>query len=250
MKEEILTVFDRLFEELPTHDTRILDAATGAGFTTCELAQRVKGTVISVDIDPSQAAQERIKDANLLSKVEFIKGNLAKMDFLDENSIDAVVSHSTLSSIPAETPFMLLHVLREFYRVLKPAGILLIIDYYPLSAVPVRNKPDKIAEDAWRVYKSVAELVGDHHHEELPPEWVGETLIDVGFTNVSHEKIFERALDESFEEYIENMLEYIKEIEDRGLRKAFKSKIKQLKKDAKIHGKSSYSDTYCVWARK
>ena len=127
---------------------------------------------------------------------------------------------------------------------------MLVIDYYPLSSVPVGTKPDKIAEDAWRVYKSVAELVGDHHHEELPLERVSETLADIGFSSVCHEKISGRALDETFEEYIKNMLEYTKEIKDDGLRKAFRNKIVQLEKDAKIYGKSSYSDTYCVWARK
>lgn len=61
MREEILTIFDRLSEELPNNDVRILDAATGEGFTTLALAQRVKGTVISVDIDPSEAAEKGSK---------------------------------------------------------------------------------------------------------------------------------------------------------------------------------------------
>lgn len=101
-----------------------MDAATGGGLTTVEIALRTNGTVISVDIDPAQSAAKRIEDANLSSKVELVKGNLAHMDFLDDNSIDTIVSHATVSSIPAETPFMLFPVFKEFFRVLKPAPII------------------------------------------------------------------------------------------------------------------------------
>ncbi|MBU7038782.1 MAG: class I SAM-dependent methyltransferase [Theionarchaea archaeon] len=247
MKEKVVSVLEQLFQKLENEDLNILDAATGAGNTTLELAQRIKGKVISVDMDTADSAVERIEDANLSSKVEFVKGNLARMDFLQDASIDAIVSHSTVSSIPAETPFKVLQVFKEFFRVLKPDGILLIIDYYPLESAAVKNKADEIAQDAWRVYKAVAELVGDHHHEELPPEWICETLHDIGFKDISHEKISERKLSESFGEYIENMLMYISNIKDDGLRNAFKKKILQLEKDARLYGKSEYSSVYCVW---
>ncbi|MGC1119725.1 MAG: methyltransferase domain-containing protein [Candidatus Methanofastidiosia archaeon] len=250
MKKEIINVLDQLFQKLDNNDLRVLDAATGAGVTTLEIARRTNGTVISVDIDPADSAVKRIEDANLSSKVEFVKGNLARMDFLHNDSIDAIVSHSTVSSIPAETPFRVLQVFKEFFRVLKPDGILLIIDYYPLESAAVKNKADEIAQDAWRTYKAVAELVGDHHHEELPPEWVCEILKDIGFKDLYHEKISERELSETFGEYIENMLGYIINIKDEGLRSAFKKRILQMEKDAKVYGKSDYSSIYCVWGNK
>lgn len=250
LKEEEIKVLDELIKKLGNENLRILDAATGSGMTTLEIAKRVRGKVISVDINPLKTAEKRIRDANLTSKVEFLKGNLAKMDFLDENSMDAIVSHATLSSIPTETPFMLVNVFKEFFRVLKPNGILLVIDYYPLNKVMVKSKADEIAQEAWRVYKAVCELLGDYHHVELPPEWVCETMTDVGFKDVYFRKVSERNLSESFGEYVENMLQYVKEIKDNGLRKAFKNKILQLEKDAKIYGKSDYSDRYCVWGRK
>jgi ubiquinone/menaquinone biosynthesis C-methylase UbiE len=250
VKEEIVNVLDQLFQKLENNELWVLDAATGAGNATLEIAQRTSGIVISVDIDPAESAARKIEDANLSSRVRFVKGNLARMDFLHENSIDAIVSHSTVSSIPAETPFMVLQVLREFFRVLKPDGILLIIDYYPLESAAVKREADEIAQEAWRTYKAVAELVGDHHHEELPPEWICETLRDIGFKNVHHEKISERELSETFEEYIENMLQYIKTIEDDGLRSAFHKKILQLERDARMYGKSDYSSIYCVWGTK
>jgi ubiquinone/menaquinone biosynthesis C-methylase UbiE len=250
MKEEIVTLLDQLFQKLDTRDLVILDAATGAGNTTLEIARRTNGTIISVDIDPANSAVRKVENANLSSRVKFVKGNLARMDFIHDNSIDAIVSHSTVSSIPPETPFMVLQVFREFFRVLKPEGILLIIDYYPLESAAVRSRADEIAQEAWRTYKAVAELVGDHHHEELPPQWMCERLKDMGFKDVYHEKISDRELSESFEEYIETMIQYIKNIEDDGLRSAFRKKILQLERDARMYGKSDYSSTYCVWGTK
>jgi ubiquinone/menaquinone biosynthesis C-methylase UbiE len=248
-KEEI-KILDELFAKLGKKNVTILDAATGSGRTTLEIAKRITGKVLSVDIDISRDAQNMIRDAGYASRVEFVEGNLGKMDFLNDNSVDAIVSHATLSSIPAETPYILHNVFKEFYRVLKPHGFILIFDYYPLKEALIKGKADKIAEEAWRTYKAVAELLGDYHHEELPPEWVCKTLSEVGFTNVTCEKVSERRLSETFGEYVENMLEYVKEIEDTGLRKAFEKKVQHLAKDAKKYGKSDYSDTYGVWGRK
>ncbi|MBU6996958.1 MAG: methyltransferase domain-containing protein [Theionarchaea archaeon] len=250
MKEKIVNVLDQLFQKLENNNLRVLDAAMGGGNVTLELAQRTNGKVISVDIDPADSATKKIEDANLSSPVEVVKGTLASMDFLQDSSIDTIVSHSTISSIPAETPFKVQQVFKEFFRVLNPGGILLIIDYYPLESAAVRTKADEIAQDAWRTYKAVAELVGDHHHEEVPPEWVCETLRDTGFKDVYHEKISERELSDTFEEYIENMLHYISNIEDDELSRAFRMKILKLERDARMYGKSEYSSTYCIWATK
>ena len=250
VRKEEIKIFNELLTKLGKKDVIILDAATGSGRTTLEIAQRITGKVLSVDIDISKDAQAMIRDAGYASRVEFVEANLGKMDFLNDNSVDAIVSHATVSSIPSETPFMLYNVFREFYRVLIPQGFILIFDYYPLEEAVIKGKADKIAEEAWRTYKAVAELLGDYHHEELPPEWVCKTLTEVGFTDVSYKKVSERRLSETFGEYVENMLEYIKDIKDKGLRKAFEKKIKHLAKDAKKYGKSDYSDTYGIWGRK
>lgn len=250
MRKEEIKIFNELLTKLGKKNVIILDAATGSGRTTLEIAQRITGKVLSVDIDISKDAQDMIRDAGYASQVEFVEGNLGKMDFLNDNSVDAIISHATLSSVPAETPFMLYDVFKEFYRVLKPHGFILIFDYYPLKEAAIRRKADKIAEEAWRTYKAVAELLGDYHHEELPPEWVCKTLTEVGFQDVKSEKVSERRLSETFGEYVENMLDYVKEIEDKELRKAFKKKVQHLARDAKKYGKSDYSDTYGVWGRK
>jgi ubiquinone/menaquinone biosynthesis C-methylase UbiE len=238
------------FLEMLDEDACVLDAATGSGDTTVEIAQRIGGKVVSVDIDLSPSAREKVEKADLSSKVEFIKGNLADMEFLDDHSIDAIVSHATVSSIPSQTPFMLSGVLEEFYRVLKPEGRMIIIDYYPLSEIAVKTEADRIAQEAWRVYKAVAELVGDSHHREIPPQRLIEILEGIGFRDCVVEKISERTLSTTFHEYVESMLAYVKEIEDHELQSAFQRKIMQLDNQAKIHGKSDYSDTYCIWTIK
>ncbi|MBU7016581.1 MAG: methyltransferase domain-containing protein [Theionarchaea archaeon] len=250
MRKEEIRIYNEFFAKLGKKDVIILDAATGSGRTTLEIAKRITGKVLSVDIDVSRDAHDMIRDAGYASRVEFVEANLGKMDFLHDNAVDAIVSHATLSSIPSETPCMLYDVFKEFYRILKPQGFILIFDYYPLEEAATRGKADKIAEEAWRTYKAVAELLGDYHHEELPPEWVCKTLAEVGFQDVTYEKVSERRLSETFGEYVENMLEYVKEIEDKGLRNAFEKKVQQLAKDAKKYGKSDYSDTYGVWGRK
>ncbi|MBU7041960.1 MAG: methyltransferase domain-containing protein [Theionarchaea archaeon] len=249
MKEAIRTVLHDFLDTLD-EDVKILDAATGSGETTLELAQNIHGTIISADIDLLPSAQEKIRREGLSSKVEFITANLAHMESIDDSSIDGIVSHATVSALPSETPFMQFKVFTEFYRVLKPSGALIIIDYYPLNEVEIKNKADRIAQEAWRVYKAVAELVGDSHHEEIPPQRIIELLEWIGFRECTYRKISERTQSTTFGEYVQSMQEYVKKVEDTDLQKAFQKKITCLNEQEKIHGKSDYSDTYCVWAKK
>jgi len=249
LKEAIRTVLHDFLDTLD-EDVKILDAATGSGETTLELAQNIHGTIISADIDLLPSAQEKIRREGLSSKVEFITANLAHMESIDDSSIDGIVSHATVSALPSETPFMQFKVFTEFYRVLKPSGALIIIDYYPLNEVEIKNKADRIAQEAWRVYKAVAELVGDSHHEEIPPQRIIELLEWIGFRECTYRKISERTQSTTFGEYVQSMQEYVKKVEDTDLQKAFQKKITCLNEQEKIHGKSDYSDTYCVWAKK
>jgi ubiquinone/menaquinone biosynthesis C-methylase UbiE len=249
LKDAVKKVLDDFLKGLD-EDAYVLDAATGSGETTVEIAHRIKGRVVSVDIDPLQSAQERIRNSKFSSRIEFIEGNLANMEFLEDYSIDAIVSHATVSSIPSETPFVLSRVLEEFYRVLTPNGAMIIIDYYPLDESNIETEADRIAQEAWRVYKAVAELVGDSHHEEIQPQRIIEMLEGIGFIDCTVKKISERMLSTTFDEYVESMLAYVKDIGDHELQNAFHRKIMQLHEQAKIHGKSDYSDTYCIWAKK
>ena len=78
-----------------------------------------KGMVIT-GIDISDRCIELASSLN--PEMYFVVGDMAKMSF-ENNSFDAVVSYYSI----IHTPKNLVHqVLREFYRVLKPGGYLLI----------------------------------------------------------------------------------------------------------------------------
>jgi SAM-dependent methyltransferase len=93
----------------------VLDAACGAGYGSAILAEAGATRVVGVDLDPAAIAG-RDPEAN----VEYVVGDVRKLP-LGDDAFDVVVCFETIEHIADGDA-----ALREFRRVLRPDGVLLL----------------------------------------------------------------------------------------------------------------------------
>jgi SAM-dependent methyltransferase len=127
-KEEIRRNFlqftRRAFAMLPAmKEPGILDAGCGSGVPTMELAALSPGRVVGLDMDPGPLAMLRgkIEKAGLKHRVSALRGSILAMPFRDE-SFHVVWSEGSMHVPGFERG------LREWRRLLRPAGFLVVHD--------------------------------------------------------------------------------------------------------------------------
>ncbi len=103
---------------------QVLDLGCGPGFTSCELARFVgSGTVTGLDISEELiAVAEQAKAVEKVENVSFRTGNIYDLD-LPENGFDFVYARFVFQHL--KDPSL---ALRNILRVLKPGGILCVLD--------------------------------------------------------------------------------------------------------------------------
>ena len=102
----------------------VLDAGTGA----CGMTKYLRewgADVVSIDYNPEW--QKNCREE--VDKAQFITADLNDIPFLKENTFDFVVCNFLISALSESKDLLLTTPLREFYRVLKNEGMLIIIDY-------------------------------------------------------------------------------------------------------------------------
>jgi len=118
----------------------VLEVGPGNGRYTVETARRVggRGKVIAVDIEPKMIKRlaQRAK-AEGVTNLEAKVVNVHNLPF-GESTFDAVCMIAVVSEIPQPE-----HALSEFYRVLRPAGLLAFSELltdpdYPLAGTLIR----------------------------------------------------------------------------------------------------------------
>ncbi len=120
-KGKDLIWLEKVIKSLP-NKKKALDVATGAGHTSF-LASRHFHHVIALDLTPNMltvAAKEAIK--RNLANITFLLGDAASLPFLD-NTFDLVTCRIAAHHFPEPE-----QAVREMYRVLKPKGLLILID--------------------------------------------------------------------------------------------------------------------------
>jgi S-adenosylmethionine-dependent methyltransferase len=119
MKKPWSVLFYRLiWEQLPKiTDSKILDFGSGLGITASRLAKDNKVTAIEPNVD---MIGMRICD----NDYNQIIGNIDQLKKQEDNSFDVIVCHNVFEYAEERK-----EIFREFYRVLKPNGIISIVKH-------------------------------------------------------------------------------------------------------------------------
>lgn len=213
----------------------ILDAGTGFGVTTFEIARRIslkksKARIISVDIDPQafKLARKRLQPHRFLELVTFVKVDLSNMPQIATESVDLVVSTRTISDINSY-PCRLTRAIAEFYRVLKAGGRIILSDELPTWKAS--SKEEEVAVTRWQIAKAISHLIGRPHANEVEPDDLEFVLSLAGFQECKWavfegEKIPQRRINY----FVDKASKLTWQIDSKSLKKAFLDAIKAVEK--------------------
>ncbi len=206
---------DFVLKDLNLRNKIILDAAVGAGESTYFWAKRIHeqgGTskIISIDNDLPEVWIKKIKTKleDYKKYVELKEADIFNLNFLESESIDIINCDDTIVFLNSK-PLKLLRALKEFERVLKQNGILIIT-----SEIPIEDENEGQWK-RWNLAKAISDLKGKIWSSEPLPDEVKFALKLLGF-KVYAEKIFPARKNfkyrECMNEWKETMLKYIKEL--------------------------------------
>lgn len=160
---------------------RILDVGCGFGHSFDELAKRFSPSIIvGVDADPSLS--ERALDAakKCMCKVELLGANAAHMNLADAE-FDIVFCHQTFHHIVEQEAAM-----AEFFRVLKPGGVLLFAEStkHYIHSLPIKllfRHPMEVQKTASEYIAIIRKAGFDLPEERISLPYLWWSRRDVGF---------------------------------------------------------------------
>ncbi|MCP4040696.1 MAG: bifunctional demethylmenaquinone methyltransferase/2-methoxy-6-polyprenyl-1,4-benzoquinol methylase UbiE [Gammaproteobacteria bacterium] len=165
---------------------RILDLAGGTGDLTALMAPEIGtgGEVIVSDINASmlEVGRQRLTDRGVVGNVRYAQANAERLPFRD-NYFDCVTMAFGLRNVTHKE-----QALASIFRVLKPGGKLLVLEFSQLKLAPLRPFYDfyslKVLPVLGRViagdnesYRYLAESIRMHPDQETLKEMMG----DAGF---------------------------------------------------------------------
>ena len=168
---------------------RVLDLAGGTGDIAALLSRTVgdRGQVVLTDINAAMlgVGRGRLEDRGVVGNLRYALADAERLPFADQH-FDAVTIAFGLRNVTDKDA-----ALREMYRVLKPGGRALILEFSE-----VRAEPLKLAYDTWSFgvlpllgkfiahdedsYRYLAESIRKHP----PQEQLAAMLDDAGFADV------------------------------------------------------------------
>jgi demethylmenaquinone methyltransferase/2-methoxy-6-polyprenyl-1,4-benzoquinol methylase len=165
---------------------QVLDVAGGTGDLTKRIARRIghTGKVVLSDINSSmlEAGRDRLADEGIVGNVEIVQANAECLPFPD-NTFDRIIIGFGLRNVTHKD-----EALASMYRVLKPGGQLLILEFsrptlpglgkiydsYSFNILPVLGKV--VAKDE-ASYRYLAESIRKHPDQET----LKQMMADAGF---------------------------------------------------------------------
>lgn len=170
---------DKLAEKLNLPANSLaLDAGSGEGNVAINLAKKYDLRIYGVDLLDFAVSKAIAKSQklNLQKKVKFKIGDYTKLDFPDK-TFDGIYTMETLVHVPDHKK-----ALKEFYRVLKPNGKLVLFEYSICSRKQMTPKMLEILD-------MVNEESGMHSLPHFIHDRFPKILKDTGFENITAENI-------------------------------------------------------------
>lgn len=173
---------------------KVLDLAGGTGDLGGKFSRLTgpKGQVVISDINASmlQVGRDRLRDKGIVGNVEWVQADAEQLPFPD-NHFDLVTIAFGLRNVTDKD-----QALRSMYRVLKPGGRLLVLefskpendtfskvyDWYSFNLLPSMGKV--IANDA-ESYQYLAESIRMHPNQET----LKTMMDDAGFEQTSYQNL-------------------------------------------------------------
>ncbi|MBM6507618.1 MULTISPECIES: class I SAM-dependent methyltransferase [Staphylococcus] len=124
-----------------SNDKRVLEVACNMCTTSIELAQKYQCQIEAVDLNKAalQVGQQNVDKNDLNDYIHLTQANAMDLPFEDE-SFDIILNEAMLTMLPYKVKEK---VLKEYYRVLKPNGIVLTHDI----AIINRDNEDVIVNE-------------------------------------------------------------------------------------------------------
>lgn len=170
---------------------KVLDLAGGTGDLTAKFSRIVgdKGQVILADINDSmlKVGRDKLRDLGVVSNVEYVQANAQALPFPD-NTFDLITIAFGLRNVTDKD-----EALRSMYRVLKPGGRLLVLEFskpsnellskaydmYSFNLLPTMGKV--VANDS-ESYKYLAESIRMHPDQDT----LKEMMENAGFEQTQY----------------------------------------------------------------
>jgi demethylmenaquinone methyltransferase/2-methoxy-6-polyprenyl-1,4-benzoquinol methylase len=170
---------------------KVLDLAGGTGDLTKKFSKIVgpSGTVVLADINSSmlEVGRERLTNQGYVGNIEYVQANAQYLPF-EENTFDIITIAFGLRNVTDKD-----EALRSMFRVLKPGGRLLVLEFsqtnnpllkkaydlYSFTALPLMGK--LVTNDS-ESYKYLAESIRMHPDQET----LKGMMEEAGFNRVSY----------------------------------------------------------------
>jgi len=173
---------------------KVLDLAGGTGDLTAKFSQLVgrEGKVILADINSSMlnVGRDKLRDKGLVQNIEYVQANAQYLPF-EDNTFDIVTIAFGLRNVTDKDM-----ALRSIFRVLKPGGRLLVLefskpeheliskayDFYSFNILPKMG--ELVAKDG-DSYQYLAESIRMHPDQET----LKEMMTNAGFEQTSFKNL-------------------------------------------------------------
>lgn len=173
---------------------RVLDLAGGTGDLTAKFSRLVgeKGEVVLADINDSmlKMGREKLRNLGIVGNVSYVQANAEALPFPD-NYFDCITISFGLRNVTEKEK-----ALRSMFRVLKPGGRLLVLEFSKPMLKPLSKAYDTysfhilprigelVAQDA-ESYRYLAESIRMHPDQET----LKGMMADAGFENVTYHNL-------------------------------------------------------------
>lgn len=177
-----------LAKKLLSHDLRIMDAGSGEGCLSAELARYGPEQVVAVDINEHHILETKknVKSQGVTDYVSPVRTDLRRASFRSE-TFDAIVSYHLLCSVK---PKDLNKIMSEFYRILRKRGKFLMLEQSPTW----KNQAQRTYILRCQLARAIRSRFGPLDEGYLYDDKdVEASLSNVGFTDISVKK-WEREL--------------------------------------------------------